>query len=82
MARQERNEGLYQATVQAFIKAGMPEYLAQPAAEVVATDSVNGTPDNPTERTPEQQQAVTAAWNWWAENVQKGAAHGRQQTSA
>lgn len=64
MARQPLNEGLYHATVQAFTQMGMPAELAEPAAEVIATDSHSGTPDNPTERTQEQQSAVWAAWNW------------------
>ncbi|MDZ8260623.1 MAG: hypothetical protein RMY63_19795 [Nostoc sp. ChiQUE01b] len=51
---------------------GMPHHLVQPATEVIATDSVAGTSDNPTERTPEQQAAVSAAWNWANDNGKLG----------
>jgi len=64
MARQDLNQQLYQATVAAFARMGMPAQIAEPAAQVIATDSVSGTADNPTERTPDQQLAVWSAWGW------------------
>jgi hypothetical protein len=62
--RQTLNENLYDAAIQAFIDKGVPLELARPAAEVIATDAVGGSLDNPTERSPEQQQAVRDVWNW------------------
>jgi hypothetical protein len=66
MTRQPLQQGLYDATIDAFTAMGMPEDLARDAALVIATDSTSGTPDNPTERTTEQQQAVVDAWDWYA----------------
>lgn len=72
MARQLLDKSLYETTVEAFTDMGMPHHLVQPATEVIATDSVAGTSDNPTERTPEQQAAVSAAWNWANDNGKLG----------
>jgi hypothetical protein len=72
MARQPLDKSLYDATVEAFIDMGMPQHLVQPAAEVIATDSAAGTSDNPTERTPDQQAVVSAAWNWANDNGKLG----------
>lgn len=72
MARQPLDKSLYDATMEAFADMGMPHPLVQPAAEMIATDSIAGTSNNPTERTPEQQAAVSAAWNWANDNGKLG----------
>lgn len=68
----QENEGLYEATATHFINTGMPETMAKTAAYVVATDATGGTPENPTQRTPEMQAAVWDAWHWMNEHDKLG----------
>ncbi|MBW4501977.1 MAG: hypothetical protein KME57_20995 [Scytonema hyalinum WJT4-NPBG1] len=68
----QENEGLYEAAAAHFTQAGMPEGMAKTAAYIVATDSISGTQENPTERTPEMQAAVWEAWHWMNEHGKLG----------